>query len=490
MNTYTHEQKTKIVATVGPACSSKEQLREIIQEGASVLRLNFSHGTHKTHKEAVLNIRALNKELGTHICILQDLQGPKIRLGSIVGGAVKLVRGKNVCITTENTTGNANILSTDYSQLPQDVHIGQTILINDGKIELKIKNIQNKQVHATVTHGGVVKSQQGLNLPDTATSFSALTEKDKQDLRFGLSHEIEWIALSFVRHARDVLHLKELIAAAGARSKVIAKIEKPEALKNISEIIRASDGIMIARGDLGVEIPTEKVPLAQKSIVKECIKTARPVIIATHMMESMIESTRPTRAEATDVANAVIDGADAVMLSAETATGRYPVLATRTMRRILHAVENEVSYIYEKQHEPHRDSPRFISDRLIRSACTLRKSLEARAIVALTDSGYAGFRIASFRPETDILIFSSHLHTIRSLSLVWGVRAFYYDRSHTTDQTIVDIEEILCKAGFFKSKDTFVMLMSMPMAMRKTTNTIKVNVVERRAKPIAKKTSK
>ncbi len=479
MNTHAYEQKTKIVATVGPACHSKALLRDIILEGASVFRLNFSHGTHAMHQEAIVHIRELNAELNTHVCILQDLQGPKIRLRNIVGGQLHITRGDAIVITTEDVVGTAERLSTDYAHLLQDVHVGQTILINDGRIELKIKEISGTEVHTTVTHGGIVKSRQGLNLPDTSTSLNALTEKDKRDLAFGLEHEVEWVALSFVRQARDVYHLKELIAQAGADTKVIAKIEKPEALENITDIIRASDGIMVARGDLGVEIPIELVPIAQKKIVKVCNSMARPVIIATHMMESMTESTRPTRAEATDVANAVVDGADAVMLSAETASGTYPVLATRTMRRILHAVERDLQDIYDKQHEP-QSSSRMVSDRLIRSACLLSKSLHANAIVSLTESGYSGFRMSSFRPKADIFIFSNRQHTIRSLNLAWGVRAFYYDGTNTTDQTIIDVENILCSAGFLKDKDIFVILTSMPITKRSVTNTIKVNVVEER----------
>ena len=478
MNTLTYEQKTKIVATIGPSSSSKETLREIIEEGASVLRLNFSHGDHSTHVAVISDVRALNEELGTHVCILQDLQGPKIRFRDIEHGQVELVRGNDLAITVENVLGTSSLLSTSYSQLPKDVRKGQIILINDGTIELKIKGIEANLVHTVVTHGGTVKSKQGLNLPQTATSLCALTEKDKEDLALGLAHDIEWVALSFVRHAKDVKHLRELIVQAGSRAKIIAKIEKPEALENISDIIRSSDAIMVARGDLGVEIPTEEVPIAQKNIVKECNKMARPVIIATHMMESMIESTRPTRAEATDVANAVIDGADAVMLSAETATGKHPILATRTMRSILHAVERKMPQIYEKKHELETTSVRFTSDRLVQSACILRKALEARAIVSLTDSGYSAFRISSFRPETDIFIFCNHLHTVRTLSLAWGVRAFYYDRSESTDQTIIDIEQILRKEVTLKPKNTFIMLTSMPVSRKHITNTLKVNVVE------------
>ena len=473
-----HQQKTKIVATVGPASSSEELIRSMIQEGASAFRLNFSHGTHETHAEIISRIRSMNEELGTHACILQDLQGPKIRLQSIANGQIHVRSGQEICITTQQVEGNEKVIGTNYKQLPQDVHIGQTILISDGKIELKINKIEENLVRTTVVHGGVIKSLQGLNLPDTSTSLSALTEKDKADLDFGLKHEVEWVALSFVRQASDVSALKEIIHNKGYATKVIAKIEKPEALTHIADIIEVSDGIMVARGDLGVEIPTELVPIAQKRIVKACNKSAKPVIIATHMMESMIENSRPTRAEATDVANAVIDGADAVMLSAETATGLHPILAIRTMRRIIHLVEQEISDIYEKKHDLNIHSPRLISDRLIRAACELRKSLEARAIVSLTESGYSGFRISSFRPETDILIFSSKKQTIQSLSLVWGVRAFYYDRKQSTDQTVIDIEHFLRKEGIFKEKDTFVILTSMPINAAKTTNTIKVHVVK------------
>ena len=478
MNTYAYDQKTKIVATIGPTSSSPKRLRAIIKEGASVLRLNFSHGTHEAHQAVIEEVRVINNELGTNVCVLQDLQGPKIRLRYLVDDQITLKSGQSLSITTEDVIGTSKLISTSYLDLLKDVHTGQAILLSDGKVELKIDTIEEGIVRATVVHGGTIKSLQGLNLPDTSTSLSTLTEKDHGDLRFGLKYEVDWIALSFVRRAKDVLELKELIKEKSCRTKVIAKIEKPEALHNIDEIIKVSDGIMVARGDLGVEIPTELVPVAQKRIIKACNEGAKPVIIATHMMESMIENNRPTRAEATDVANAVIDGADALMLSAETATGLHPVLAIRTMRRIIHLVEQEVRDIYEKKYEIHKEAPRRVSDRLIRSACLLRKSLEARAIVSLTDSGYSGFRISSFRPETDIFVFSSKPETIRSLNLAWGVRAFYYDRVQSTDQTIIDIEHFLKKRGVFKSGDVFVILTSMPIDAAQSTNTIKVNVVE------------
>ena len=477
-----HEQKTKIIATLGPSVSSKDKLRELITEGVSVVRLNFSHGTHKEHQQLIQYIRELNESMKASLCILQDLQGPKLRLRKIKGGQVHLEAGKKLRITTKNIVGDDKELSTDYDQLPVEAHANQVILLNDGNIELRIVERLDQQTLLTeIIHGGLIKSHQGLNLPETATILNSMTKKDEKDLKFGIKMGVDWIALSFVRYARDVHQLRELIHSYGFKTKIIAKIERPEALNNLDEIIQASDAIMVARGDLGVEIPAEKVPIAQKRIVSTCNRMGRPVIIATHMLESMTRATRPTRSEATDVTNAVMDGADAVMLSAETATGDYPTYAVRMMRRILHNVENEFSNnkaLYERTDlELSSNSSRYISDSLICTACRLRKQIEARAIVALTQSGYVGFRLASFRPETDILVFSSDLSTIGALNLVWGVRAFFYDSAKSTDETIIEIEERLCQAGIFSQGDVFVILTSMPVTAKSVTNTIKVNVV-------------
>ena len=470
-------RKTKIVTTIGPSSCDEHILRQMIQAGANVIRLNFSHGTHKIHGDVIHAVRKINQEFQTHICILQDLQGPKIRIQNIENQQVHLSKGQNLVLTPKKVLGNTKRIGTNYASLAKDVTISQSILINDGRVELKILEIIGEEVHTEVIHGGVVKSYNGLNLPDTSTSIASLTEKDLKDLEFGLAHEVEWVALSFVRSAEDVLALRERISQSAVKTKVIAKIEKPEALKTIDEIIQVSDGIMIARGDLGVEIPTELVPVVQKTIVRKCNEQGKPVIIATHMMESMVESTKPTRAEANDVANAVIDGTDAVMLSAETATGKYPVQAVATMHRILWTVEKEVPSIFEKTYTPVRHSKRFASDSLIQVACKLRKTLEAQALISLTQSGYSGFRISSFRPETNIFIFTDCKHTIRALSLSWGVRAFYYNSKESTDRTILDLSRMLQKAGLAKEDDTLIMLTSMPVQNRNVTNTVKVHVV-------------
>ena len=477
VNAWTSRRKTKIIATIGPTSCEEPVLRQMIQAGANVIRLNFSHGSHKTHENVIRTIRKINQELQTNICLLQDLQGPKIRLQEIENKHILIQKGGKLVLTPEKVLGNVKKIGTNYAALAKDVRISQSILINDGNIELKILDIIGKEVYTEVIHGGVVKSYNGLNLPETSTSIASLTEKDLRDLECGLMHEVEWIALSFVRSAEDVLALKAIIQRNKAKTKVIAKIEKPEALNAMDEIIQVSDGIMVARGDLGVEIPTELVPVVQKKIVRQCNVQGKPVIIATHMMESMIESSKPTRAEANDVANAVIDGADAVMLSAETAMGKHPVQAISTMQRILCTVEKEISSIFEKTYVPVRNSRRFVSDSLIQAACKLRKTLEARALISLTQSGYSGFRISSFRPETDIFIFTDCKHTIRALSLAWGVHAFYYNSKESTDQTIIDLSNILQKGGLVQKKDALIMLTSMPVHNRNVTNTVKVHVV-------------
>ena len=477
MNIWNNRRKTKIIATIGPASCEESVLRQMIQAGANVIRLNFSHGSHKTHETIVHLVRKINKELGTSTCLLQDLQGPKIRLQEIENKQIFLTKGEKLVLTPEKVLGNVKKIGTNYAALAKDVRVSQSILINDGNIELKILEIIGKEVHTEVIHGGIVKSHNGLNLPETSTSIASLTEKDLSDLKCGLKNEVEWVALSFVRNPEDVTALKAIIQREHAKTKVIAKIEKPEALKVMDEIIQVSDGIMVARGDLGVEIPTELVPVVQKKIVQKCNTQGKPVIIATHMMESMVESSQPTRAEANDVANAVIDGADAVMLSAETAMGKYPVQAISTMQRILCTVEKEIPGIFEKTYTLATHSRRFASDSLIQSACKLRKTLEARAIISLTQSGYSGFRISSFRPETDIFIFTDCKHTVRALSLVWGVQAFYYSGKESTDQTIIDLSNILQKEQLVQKKDALIMLTSMPVHNRNVTNTVKVHII-------------
>ncbi len=466
--------KTKIIATVGPASSSREMLRELVLSGVDVFRLNFSHSTHEEHQKVVDQVRDINAELNTHVSLLLDLQGPKIRIGEVMPGAV-VKEGQNLIITTEELVGDTSRVSTNYTPLPSEVSVGETILIDDGKIELKVSTIEGTEITTDVVTSGELKSRKGMNLPQTNVSVPSLTEKDKADLEFGIQNDFEWVALSFVRTAADVADLKRIIADSGKFIKVIAKVEKPEAIKNIDEIIAESDAVMVARGDLGVEIPMEEVPVCQKRIVELCNQAYKPVIIATQMMESMISNPRPTRAETNDVANAVMDGADALMLSAETAVGKYPVKVIDSMVRTITAVESQEK-LYYRFYETDRSSPIFYNDSLLVSAVRLAKEVNAKAITGMTVSGYTAFKIASYRPKTPIFIFTENHKLLNTISLIWGVRGFYYDKSESTDNTIADIEQLLKEQGHIVAGDVIVNTASMPIHSRGRTNTLKITI--------------
>lgn len=468
--------KTKIVATVGPASNNKDMLRALIKEGVDVFRLNFSHGAHEDHEKVVKLVRELNEELGTHVCLLQDLQGPKIRIQDMSPDIV-LERGQEFIITTRQMVGNREMASTSYQLLPNDVKIGDSILIDDGKIELKVSEVRDVDVVTKVVYGGPLKSKKGINLPFTKVSAPSLTEKDLKDLEFGLKHDIEWIALSFVRKAHDIVVLRNIIDQRKSNAKIVAKVEKPEALSNIDEIIAATDAVMVARGDLGVEIWMEEVPMVQKMLVEKCNKASKPVIVATQMMESMIESPRPTRAETNDVANAVMDGADALMLSAETAAGKYPIEVIRSMVRTISSVEkNPHIYFNYRESDPKADS--FVNDSLVLSACKLAKDVDAKAIVCMTYSGYTAFKASSHRPNTNVFVFTGNNTILNTMSLVWGARTYFYDKMASTDVTMEDVENILKRDGHVKSGDSLIVLASMPIHERNRTNTIKLNVVK------------
>lgn len=472
-------KRTKIVATVGPACNTKDKLRELVKEGVDVFRLNFSHGDHEGHAKVVQSIREINSELGTTIPILQDLQGPKIRIGKVENDGVPIEPGQELVITTdESIVGTSQRVSTTYTSLPTDVSIGDMILVDDGKIELRVVGVENQDVVTEVIHGSVLKSRKGINLPDTALSTPSLTEKDRHDLEFGLEHEVEWIALSFVRHAEDITDLKERIAKAGKRCKVVAKIEKPEALKNIDAIIEATDGLMVARGDLGVEVPMEEVPLHQKMMVRKCNEAGVPVIIATQMMESMIENPRPTRAETNDAANAVMDGADALMLSAETAAGQFPLLVVKSMVRVITSMEANITDIYNKFHEPAPDSEAMVHDNLVLASCKLSDTVGARAIIGMTQSGYTAFRLSSHRPKSHIFVFTQDKELLPTLNLLWGVKGFHFNGSSSTNETFKEIEEILRSKEMLSRGDVFINTASMPFHNHGRTNMLKIGVVE------------
>jgi pyruvate kinase len=468
--------KTKIVATVGPSSNTKDMLRKLILGGVDVFRLNFSHGTHELHKPVIQAIKELREEMDANVSILQDLQGPKIRVEEVENNGVEIKEGEILTITTEKVLGTASLVSTSYQALPQDVNVGDRILIDDGKLELKVISKDLKEVKATVIYGGILKSRKGINLPNTHVSAPSLTEKDYQDLLFGLENEVDWVALSFVRTAEDISHLKNIIQQKGANARIVAKIEKPQAVENIDSILEVTDAVMVARGDLGVEVQMEDVPVIQKRLVKKCNLVGKPVIVATQMLESMIENPRPTRAEANDVANAVMDGADAVMLSAESASGKYPELAVSSMSSIIRSVEENVDSIYNRQFDPDPKSAVFLSDSVIHSACVLGQSTNASAICTLTGTGYSAFAISRQRPKANIYIFSRKRDLLNKLSLLWGVRGLFYERHKSTDETISDIEMLLKSKNYLRHGELFITLASIPIEDRQRVNMMKISV--------------
>ncbi|MBK5279405.1 MAG: pyruvate kinase [Bacteroidia bacterium] len=468
--------KTKIVATVGPASSNMEMLRALVKEGVDVFRLNFSHGTHEDHLKVINYVREINVEMGTNVALLQDLQGPKIRVNDMQPG-VEIEAGQEIIITTRKVLGNNELVSTSYEGLPKDVKVGDMILIDDGKIELKVKEVRDIDVVCSVIYGGPLKSRKGINLPNSKVSAPSLTEKDLTDLHFGLKHKVDWVALSFVRKAQDILSLREIIDGLESTTRIIAKIEKPEALENIDAIIAATDAVMVARGDLGVEIWMEEVPMVQKMLIEKCNTAGKPVIVATQMMESMIENPRPTRAETNDVANAVMDGADALMLSAETAAGKYPIEVIRSMVRTIGSVEKQGN-IFFKFRELDTTAPNYFNDSLILTACKLAKDVNAQAIVGMTQFGYSAYKAASHRPNCNIFAFTSNDTIINTMNLVWATRAYHYDKASSTDATIADVEQILKRDGHVKAGDTFIILASMPIQERGRSNMIKVHLVQ------------
>ncbi|NVK51094.1 MAG: pyruvate kinase [Cyclobacteriaceae bacterium] len=469
--------KTKILATIGPASNNYDTIKSLASAGANVFRLNFSHGTHEVHQKVVEIIRRINQEENLNLGILQDLQGPKIRVGEVENNGVEIAPGNKITITNEPVVGTSSLVSTVYQNLPNDVIPGDRILIDDGNLELIVNDTDGRNVNCTVIHGGILKSRKGINLPNTKVSAPSLTEKDIHDLEFGLKQEVDWIALSFVRSPEDILDLRERIQKAGKNCKIVAKIEKPEALDNIDEIIAATDAIMVARGDLGVEVPQEIVPLWQKKMVEKCKLACKPVIIATQMMESMINNPRPTRAETNDVANAVLDGADAVMLSAETASGNYPVNAVKAMSSIISYLE-ENAEIYHHLYKIKEDEPTFLSNNLILMAARLSRNVKAKAIVGITSSGFTGFRLSSHRPKANIFVFTRNKKLITQMSLVWGVRAYYYENQVSTDATFEDIENTLKNDEHVNSGDIIINTASMPLKEKGRTNMLKIHIVK------------
>src|SRR5579863_3631198 len=468
--------RTKIVATVGPACDTYHKLLDLVKAGVNVFRLNFSHGTHDDKGRIIEHIRKINDSEPYNIAILGDLQGPKLRVGEIENNALDLKAGDVLTFTNVKVVGNMKRIYISYPNFHSDVKIGNKILIDNGKIEVIVMAIEkNNDVKVQVTLGGVLSSKKGINLPDTKISLPALTEKDLADLEFIIDQQLDWVALSFVRHVNDIVKLRSILDEKKSKTKIIAKIEKPEALTNIRDIILESDGIMVARGDLGVELPIEQVPLIQKQLIRKCLHRAKPVIVATQMMESMIERTKPNRSEITDVANAVLEGADAVMLSAETAAGQHPTLVVETMRKIIMEVEkNDYPYNLEDKLAPQPHSPSFLSDAICYNACKLAKDANADALIGMTQSGYTAFILSSYRPKCPLYIFSKQKSLINQLSLSWGVRAFHYAEEESMDDIIHDQHAILQERAFIKSGDVVVNTGSLPIDEHLPTNMLKI----------------
>jgi pyruvate kinase len=474
------EKKTKIVATVGPACDNYETMLELVKAGVNVFRLNFSHGSHEDKGRIIELIRKINETEPYNIAILADLQGPKLRVGEMENGGIDVVPGDILTFTNNKCIGTKEKIYVSYPNLGADVVIGNKILIDDGKIEVIVKEVTtDNDVKVEVSLGGLLGNKKGINLPDTKISLPALTEKDLADLEFILTQNVDWIALSFVRNVKDLVILRAKLEEKNSKSKIIAKIEKPEAIENIKEIIRESDGIMIARGDLGVEMPVEKVPMIQKDIIRKCMHRAKPVIVATQMMESMIDRTKPNRSEITDVANAVLEGADAVMLSGETAAGNHPVLVVETMTKIIKEIET-TAYNYNRDEilKPQPHSPSFLSDALCYNACKLAEATNADALIGMTQSGYTGFMLSSYRPKAPLYIFTKERSLLNQLSLSWGVRAMFYDEEVSLDDIINDQINILKERGYLKTGDVIINTGSTPVPLHLPTNVLKITKVD------------
>jgi pyruvate kinase len=473
--------KTKIVATIGPASADYETLKKMVLAGMNVCRINCSHGRHEDLKLIIENIRKINEELQSNVPILADLQGPKLRVGEMENGGTELQEGKKILITTQKCIGTADKIYINYDNFPLDVKPDEIVLLDDGKLQLQIKKTNKiDEVEAIVINGGYLSSRKGVNLPKTKVSLPSLTEKDLKDLDFVLEHEVEWIGLSFVRSASDIIELRHLISKKRKQSRIIAKIEKPEAIEDLDNIVKECDAIMVARGDLGVEMPMEQVPVIQKMIVKTCLKEGKPCIIATQMMESMITNVTPTRAEVNDAANSILDGADAVMLSGETSTGKHPVKVIENIKKIISFVEsNEKLYRFTVDFDeaPQADKSRFISNYICRDACHLADQSGAKAIITMTGSGFSAMKVAGYRPNCNIYAFTSNKILMNTLSLVWGVRTIYYDKFVSTDHTIADIRYILRKMGYAKEGDLIINIASIPMEERGMSNMLKMSVV-------------
>lgn len=471
-------QKTKILATVGPASSNYNTILNLVKAGVDAFRLNFSHGKHEEHLEIFDYIQYINKKYKTNISVLADLQGPKLRVGEMENGKMAIKKGDILTFVNEPCIGNMERVYMSYEQFAKDVKVGEMVLVDDGNVQLLVKETNGKDtVKLEVLYGEFLSSKKGVNLPQTKVSLPSLTEKDLEDLDFILKYDFNWIALSFVRSPEDIHDLRRRIKAKNSHMKIIAKIEKPEAIANIDAIIDATDGVMVARGDLGVEVPMQRLPILQKMIIDKCIQKAKPVIVATQMMDSMIKNPSPTRAEIIDVANAVIDGADVVMLSGETAMGIHPVKVVEAMNQIICEAE-KMDSIYYRRLVPSENSDSFLSDAICYNSCRIAHQVNAKCIIGMTKSGYTAFVVSSYRPKASIFMFSSDKNMLNTLNLVWGIRCFYYDKYTSTDDTIKDVQDLLVESGHLQKGDIVINTGSMPLHERKKTNMLKVSIIE------------
>ena len=469
---------TKIVATTGPASWHKEVMKDMINSGVNVFRVNFSHGDYETHRRTIRLVKELNEEFNCKTAVLADLQGPKLRIGDVEDGAI-INEGDVLTFTTNKVRGTAKLVYMNYQQFPQDVNAGERILLDDGKLMCEVLETNKKDTVVTkVIQGGPLKSKKGVNLPNTKVSLPCLTKKDLEDVVVAMEEGVEWIGLSFVRDAADVQELRKVINDFGSFAKIISKIEKPEAVVDIDNIIDATDAIMVARGDLGVEIPYSSVPMVQKMIVAKCHLKAKPCIIATQMMESMIDSQSPTRAEVNDVANSVCDGADAVMLSGETSVGKFPAKVVQTMANIVSHVESTFDVKPNVENEPSVKNERYITKTICYNAAKIADQIDAAAILTMTFSGYTALKIAGHRPKTKIIVFTANRQIMNQMSLVWGVEAFFYDKMESTDKSFKDIKAILKESGTVKEGDLIVNIASMPIEERGFTNMLKISAID------------
>jgi len=471
-------KKTKIIATIGPASNSYNIIKKMILHGVNVCRINFSHTNHEDALNIISLIRQINKETGLKTAILGDLQGPKLRVGAVKNNTI-LKNGSKIYLTNKAGVSSTKYIYINYSRLIKDINENDKILIDDGKIKLKAISKNKETVTCEIINGGELKSKKGVNLPVSKLSIKSITQKDKKDLNFLIKHQAHWVALSFVQNAKDILDLRKIIIAKKSSLKIIAKIEKPQAIKHIKSITRSADGVMIARGDLGIEVPMQKVPIFQKKIITLCLNYAKPVVVATQLMEGMINNPITTRAETNDVANAVFDGADALMLSGETAVGKYPVKVVKAMSKIILSVENSDFKLNSNILPPQKKyNNRYISDSICFYACKLADQTFAKAIITLTASGYNAQKICANRPKSLIYVFTHNKKILNTLSLLWGVYAFYYTKFNSTDQTIKDLHKLLLKEQFIKKGNTVINIGSMPIQEKGMTNMLKLNIVD------------